>query len=193
MFFYHNFYLFFLLLAVSFRHGFFLPAFLFKNTYRVFSDFNSRFYTHFSLLYMPISFRFVFFCLLFSSKTHTVCFLTSILAFIHTFPFSTCQSASGLCFSACFSFKRHMPCVFRLQFSLLYTLFPSLHANQLPVCVFLLAFLSKTHAVCFPTSILAFIHTFLFSTCLLASGLCFSACFLNMCFKHIFFPLSSYS
>ena len=143
MFFYHNFYLFFLLLAVSFRHEFFLPAFLFKNTYRVFSDFNSRFYTHFSLLYMPISFRFVFFYLLFSSKTHTVCFLTSILAFIHTFPFSTCQSASGLCFSACFSFKRHMPCVFRLQFSLLYTLFPSLHANQLPVCVFLPAFLSK--------------------------------------------------
>ena len=193
MFFYHNFYLFFLLLAVSFRHGFFLPAFLFKNTYRVFSDFNSRFYTHFSLLYTPISFRFVFFCLLSLQKTHAA--------------------------------------VFRLQFSLLYTLFPSLHANQLPVCVFLLAFpskntcrvfsdfnsrfythfsllympisfrfvffcllsLQKTHAVCFPTSILAFIHTFPFSTCQSASGLCFSACFLNMCFKHIFFPLSSYS
>jgi len=73
-------------------------------------------------------------------KTHTVCFLTSILAFIHTFPFSTRQSASGLCFSACFPFKKHMPRVFRLQFSLLYTLFPSLHANQLPVCVFSLAF-----------------------------------------------------
>ena len=102
MFFYHNFYLFFLLLAVSFRHGFFLPAFLFKNTYRVFSDFNSRFYTHFSLLYTPISFRFVFFCLLSLQKTHAACFPTSILAFIHTFPFSTCQSASGLCFSACF-------------------------------------------------------------------------------------------
>ena len=95
-------------LAISFRFVFFCLLSSLKNTYRVFSDFDSCFYTHFSLIYLPISFRFVFFCLLSSSKKHTVCFLTSILAFSHTFPFSTWQSASGLCFSACFSLKKQL-------------------------------------------------------------------------------------
>ena len=126
---------------------------------------------------MPISFRFVFFCLLFSSKTHAVCFPTSILAFIHTFLFSTCQSASGLCFSACFSFKNTCR-VFSDFNSRFYTHFS---LRYMPISFrfvfFCLLSLQKTHAVCFPTSILALSHTFPFSTCLLASGLCFLACF----------------
>ena len=108
--FYTHFYL--IYLAISFRFVFSCLLSSLKNTYRVFSDFNSSFFTHFSLLYLPISFRFVFFCLLSSSKKHTVCFPTSILAFSHTFPLSTWQSASGLCFSACFSLQKNMACVF---------------------------------------------------------------------------------
>ena len=77
------------------------------HTCRVFSDFNSRLFTQFFLLYLPISFRFVLFCLLFFQKAHAVCFLTSILAFSHTFPLSTCLSASGLCFLACFPHPTH--------------------------------------------------------------------------------------
>ena len=104
-------------LSISFRFVFFCLLSSLKNTYRVFSDFDSCFYTHFSLIYLPISFRFVFSCLLSSSKKHGVCFLTSILAFSHTFPFSTWQSASGLCFSACFSLKKQLSKYVRQTYS----------------------------------------------------------------------------
>ena len=126
---------------------------------------------------LAISFRNGFFCLLLFQKAHAVCFLTSNLAFSHTFPFSTCQSASGLCFSAYFSFRKHMPCVFWLQFSSFHTLFLLYLPISFRFVLFCLLFFQKAHAVCFLTSILAFIYTFLFSTCQSTSGLCFLACF----------------
>ena len=107
----------------------------------MFSDFNSRLFTHFSLLYLPISFRFVFFCLLFFSKKHTVCFLTSNLAFSHTFLLCTCQSASGMGFPACFSLPTPTPWVFPLVFYSPRPVSAPRHIDQLPGWVFLLAFL----------------------------------------------------
>ena len=166
----------------------------------MFSDFYSRLFTHFSLIYLSISFRFVFFCLVFFQKAHAVCFLTSILAFSHTFLFSTCQSASGLCFYTCFPFKKHMPCVFCLQFSLLYTLFSYLPVNRLPVCVFLLAFLfKKTYRVFSDFYSRLFTHfsliylPFSFRFVFFQLAFLFKKNFLYMCFKHTIFPFSSYS
>ena len=91
---------------------------------------------------------------------------------------SICQSASGLCFLACFSLQKNIPCVFRLRFSLLYTLFSYLPVNQLPVCVFLLAFLFKNTYRVFSD----------FNSCFYTH---FSLLYLPISFRFVFFCLLS--
>ena len=69
------------------------------------------------------SFCFVFSRLLFFLKTHDMCFFPYISSHTHTFLLCSHRLASGVCFSACFSFQKHTTCVFLLTFPLIHTLF----------------------------------------------------------------------
>ena len=91
--------------------------------------------------HLPISFQFVFSRLLYSEKTHDMCFFTYLYAFTHSFLSDSCQSASSLCFLACSPLKKHTTCVFSLAYMLLHTVFSPSLTNQLPGWVFTLVFL----------------------------------------------------
>ena len=125
----------------------FPACFFSKNTRHVFFPLHFLSYTHVSPLLTPISFRGVFFRLLFFPKTHDMCFFPYISSHTHTFLLCSHRLASGVCFSACFSFQKHTTCVFSLTFPLIHTLFfpRSLFSprpiNKLPEWFFQLAFL----------------------------------------------------
>ena len=93
------------------------------------------------------SFCSVFSRLLFFLKTHDMCFFPYISSHTHTFLLCSHRLASGVCFSACFSFQKHTTCVFLLTFPLIHTLFfpRSLFSarpiDKLPEWFFQLAFL----------------------------------------------------
>ena len=110
----------------------------------------------------------------------------------HThFSSGTYRLASGVGFSACFSLKKHTPCVFlltsspkntrRVFFCLL--LPPKTHFSLrlMPIsfqfvfsCLF---FSQQTHAMGFSACFFSKKHTFPFGSSRLVSGLCFLACF----------------
>ena len=112
-----------------------------KHTTCVFSLAYMLLHTQLSPRYLSTSFRFVFSRLLYHEKTHDMCFFTCLFAFTHSFLPATCQPASGLCFLACSTMKKHTTCVFSLAYLLLHTIFSPLPAYQLPGWVFSLAFL----------------------------------------------------
>ena len=97
--------------------GFFL-AFLCLRPRRGFFPFIFLPHTQFHLRIFPISFRFGFFCLLFSAYAHTVGFPAYFPTFTPSFRSPTYRLASGVGFSACFSHPTPMPWVFPPTFLL---------------------------------------------------------------------------
>ena len=118
----------------------FLLDFLFKNPRCVFFYLIFPLYTQFPLRNFLISFRFVFFCLIFLSKTHDVCFSACFFLFTPKFRSETSRLASGLCFFARFSYQKPTTCVFPLDFSYLHPVFAPGLLDKLPVWVFLLIY-----------------------------------------------------
>ena len=136
----------------------FLLAFLFKKTWRVFSDFDSCFYTHFYLLYLPISFRFVFFCLFSSLKnTYRVFSDFNSRFFTHFSLLYLAISFRFVFYCLLSSSKKHGVCFLNSILAFSHTFLLSTW-HQLPVCVFLLAFLSKNNFLnmCFKHTIFPF-------------------------------------
>ena len=126
------------------------------------------------------------FPLAFLPKTHDMCFSPYISSHTHTFLPGTHQPASVLCFPACFSLQKHTTCVFLLTFPLVHTLFSPAHTNQLPFCVFRLAFLSKnTRHVFFCLLFLSYTH--------FSSHDQFSPRNLSISFRGRGFPLANFS